>query len=296
MAILSMTGFATKTFTCAVEGGTLSVTISIKALNARFFETTCKLPPSLFNIETAIIRMLKEKLLRGHIYCTVHLSNPALLAPTVVPALRTIENYVKALEVIRQQCAIDQPVNLDHIVRLPAIFESQEQSLPEKTITTILAAISDVAYLVDAERAREGRALLRDFEERVAVLRKELTIIEEEANKLIQQQKEKVQHMVQTTGNIDPEATEARKSALYVLDRMDINEELVRIGSHLESMQAHLASDGNEKGKQLDFMLQELAREINTVAAKCPGVRISAHSITFKVEIEKMREQAQNII
>jgi uncharacterized protein (TIGR00255 family) len=131
--------------------------------------------------------------------------------------------------------------------------------------------------------------------------------IEKNSQEALELQKEKIRQVMQEVSSDDQAAVDARKGALYtLLDKMDINEEVVRFKAHLHNLMTHVRAPlppekeiiGSqlEKGKQLDFTLQELAREINTIAAKCSDARISASAINVKVAVEKIREQVQNIV
>jgi len=307
--ILSMTGFAVKTIPLLLKDGSSSqLTITVKTLNSRFFETTCKFPYLLSNLENQIIKVLKARLYRGHVYCTMHLSNASALGAQVTPCLKTIECYLKAIEQIKHQFGIAQPVLLDHILRLPNIFDVSDQQLDQAATDLILQAIDDVAVHVLHERMREGKELLKDIERHIAVLEQEMASIEKAAQHLIEAQKEKIRQTMQEIAAGDEQLmAETRKSALFsILDKMDINEEIVRFKSHLRNMITHLMTPPPppdqlmgarlEKGKQLDFILQELAREINTIAAKCSDAGIGASAINVKVAVEKIREQVQNVV
>jgi uncharacterized protein (TIGR00255 family) len=124
-----------------------------------------------------------------------------------------------------------------------------------------------------------------------------ITAIEQASLLLAEEQKTKINEAIKTLEVDESQLAETRKNALYtILDKMDINEEIVRFKSHLASLKQQLAAQTPEKGKRLDFTLQELGREINTIAAKCSDARIGSQAINVKVEIEKVREQVQNLV
>ena len=126
---------------------------------------------------------------------------------------------------------------------------------------------------------------------------KEMAAIEKRSKKHIAEKKEKLNSLMQELEGDASELADMRKGALYtILDKIDIHEEIVRFQSHLKNLKTLLQSDADEIGKRLDFTLQELAREVNTITAKCADAQITRLAINIKVEIEKAREQAQNIV
>lgn len=296
--IQSMTGFATKTFVLAADAQNKSnVSMSLKTLNSRFFETNCKLPNAISHLETSIIKELKKELHRGYINFVVHMDNQNIFKGNVTPAMNVIENYVAALETIKKKFALEQKVTLDQILQLPNIFAIEDQQLDEHTTQLIFNALHDLIAQVNESRNIEGAALCADIQARLTIMEREISAIEEQSKKQIELQKKKVQDTIAELAADENALTEARKSALYlILDKIDIHEEIVRFKSHLKNI-AQVLTDANlEKGKRLDFTLQELAREINTISAKCSDAEIGSHAINIKVEIEKAREQAQNVV
>jgi len=296
--IESMTGFASKSFVLYVDETTKSnVSASLKSLNARFFEVNCKLPHALSHLETAFIKLFKKKLRRGYIYFTVHMSNPNIFKGSVEPALSVIKNYLDALSTVRNEFGIKQEVSLENVLTLPNIFTVEEQGLDEESTQKILTVVDELIATVLEERKKEGVALEADLNERFATLQKEIDLIAQRSETHVEEQRHKVHSVVQEIGDDESALADARKSALYtILDKIDINEEIVRFKAHLQGIADVLKNDDTEKGKRLDFILQELAREMNTIAAKCSDATIGTHAINAKVEIEKAREQVQNIV
>jgi uncharacterized protein (TIGR00255 family) len=296
--IHSMTGFANKTFILTVPSGERSsISMNLKSLNSRFFEATVKLPLGLSHLETTIIKILKERLKRGHIYFTVHLSNINIFDGSIAPALNIIDGYVKAMDHIKTKYNLSDDIKLDTILRLPNIFSKEEQQLDDASTQQILIAVSELINKVIEDRRAEGLNLATDLQNRITIIQQEMKVITERARIFVDEYKQKVHATLQEIGADENLLVNAQKSGLYsMLDKIDIHEEITRLASHLDHLIAHLQSPETEKGKRLDFTLQELGREINTIAAKCSDSTISAHAINVKVEIEKMREQIQNIV
>jgi len=296
--IHSMTGFASKTFILtAPSGERCNITVSLKSLNSRFFESTVRLPSGLSHLETTIIKLLKEKLRRGHVYFTAHLSNSSIFEGSINPALSTVKAYAHAIEEIRTALSISEPIKLDNILRIPGIFSTETQELDETSTATILSAIEELISKVILDRQLEGANLKIDLTDRITIITKEMHSIKERAQTVVQEYKKKVHATLQELGQQDNLMADAQKSSLYgMLDKIDIHEEITRFASHLSLVMNIIESPDIEKGKKLDFTLQELGREINTIASKCSDATISTHAINVKVEIEKIREQIQNIV
>lgn len=296
--IHSMTGFASKTFVILTPSGERSsISLNLKSLNSRFFETSIKLPLGLSHLETSLIKQFKDTLHRGHIYFTAYLTNPNVFEGTITPAMTILDGYMAAMKNIKEKYNLPDEIKLDNILRLPNIFSKEEQPLDEASTNQILQAITELINKVLADRATEGDILAVDLDNRIATIQHEMKIISERAHVVVEECKKKVHATLQEIGADDNLIVNAQKSGLYsILDKIDIHEEITRLNSHLQQLTTNLHSQETEKGKRLDFTLQELGREINTIAAKCSDAIISSHAINVKVEIEKMREQVQNIV
>ncbi len=296
--IRSMTGFAAQSLVFTLEDGSKAhVAISLKSLNSRFFEVTCKLPYPLSNLETEITKLLKKHLFRGHIYFTINTNTPTAFKSVAEPALSIIHEYMKTIAIIKKECNIQESPSLDTILQLPNVFNLAEKSLDSASIELILQTTKQLIDEVIKAQEIEGKMLLEDIAQRIDIMQKEIDTIEHNSADLMEAQKAKIHLALQEMALDESKVNELHKNTLYsLLDKMDIHEEIVRFKSHLKSLSAHLKSSEIEKGKRLDFTLQELAREINTIAAKCSDASIGSLAINVKVELEKAREQTQNIV
>ena len=295
--IASMTGFALKNIMLTKpNGSTVLLTLSLKSLNGRFCEISCKLPSALQYLEVDAIKRLKEALLRGHVTFTINVLNPNSFKGPVQPDLAAIESYVKSIHAIQEKISVSGSFTLSDLLQLPNIFMTEEQPTDESLRNSIMTGIEDLIKEITQARIQEGKALLIDLEKRSEIMHKELLILEKAAAVFMEDKKQKISARLAA---IDPnqESAESQRSALYFeLDKIDINEEVVRFKSHLDTFGKTLHSKEQEKGRRLDFILQEMAREINTISAKCSDASIGHHAINIKVELEKAREQVQNIV
>ena len=293
-----MTGFATKTITTSIADGVQTdITLNAKSLNSRYFEANCKMPSTFLSLETTIIGILKKGLIRGKVYFTVHISNPGAFEAPAEPALNVVKGYVDAIERIKKTHNLSGDITLADIIQLPHVFEVPDSPVNEATKEKILNAVRVVTDDLIKERLREGKNLADDLIERANVMQTTIDKIEKEAVIHLENRKQILQEKLEQAGMTDEELEEAKRAMIYAeLDKLDINEEIVRFKSHVKNLLEIINSSNTEKGKQLDFTLQELFRETNTIAAKCNNASISNKAIAIKVELEKSREMAQNVV
>jgi uncharacterized protein (TIGR00255 family) len=295
--IRSMTGFATKSLIITIRESKTPLTINIKSLNSRYFDANCKLSYPLASLETDFIRLFKTKLIRGAITFTIHIANPNAFKGAIEPSTATIKSYLTALDTIKKTFSIEGTLSIANVLLLPNIFITEEQELDEQSKKNIFEATDGLIIELISMQTKEGQALKKDIIERMAIIDKEIKAIEIAFEMVMTSQKQKVNEALTGLEKDTSKFAEMQKDALYaILDKIDVHEEIVRFKNHLKNLLANLESAEIEKGKRIDFILQELSREINTITAKCSDATISSHAINIKVELEKAREQTQNIV
>ncbi len=293
----SMTGFAAQKATWTLHHGKVDVVMSMKSVNSRFLETTFKIPYMLAHVEIDILKILKRELLRGHILITLHVSDQSLFKGNVIASVTTAQDYINAAHLIQEKTGIEGSLTLAHVINLPNVFSIQEQPLDENYKETLLTLTQSVTKALIDEQQKEGAVLAQDLQQRVDRVKERIHKIESLQEVSMELRKNSILNELNEYTTKDNTVIEVRKATLYhILDKIDIHEEIVRFKSHLTHMQELLASSIVELGKRLDFILQELGREINTIAAKCSDTDISALAIDIKIELEKAREQVQNIV
>jgi uncharacterized protein (TIGR00255 family) len=296
----SMTGFATKTISVFnTDGQQAQVVITLKTVNARFFEATCRMPHQLQHLEPEIVKQLKVALCRGHAYMNIHVSNTAIFHGGVQANLSIAKTYIEALKDIQRTHNLSGSISISDLVDIKELFSIQETASAEdaRIINPILDTIKGViAHLVEVRKS-EGAALTADLTARIDILHQEIAAIENTHTIIIKEKHAEVTIKLTELEGDPGEASQLKKHQLVSeLERMDIHEEIVRFNSHLDQFKTFLVSSHLEKGRRIDFILQELSREINTIGAKSSDATISAHVINCKVELEKVREQIQNIV
>jgi len=295
--VTSMTGFANVSAVMLEQDGQqCSVDVEIKTFNSRFFEPTCKLPTALSSCEMDLISRMKNGLIRGRVYCTVRInSHGTLLEKTVFSPVR-VQEYLDAGAYMQQQFGLQGSLTVAEMMSLPQVFSSERVALSDEAIERFLAVVDAAIAQTHEARKNEGKRLLEDLTSRLNAIEKTMAEIAQITARLLSAQKNEVARCQQLVQEGDEAARALLPERLAVLDKMDVHEEIVRFGSHLQAVERLLADAVIEKGRKLDFILQELMREVNTVTSKCSNYEMSARAVDIKVEIEKIREQAQNIV
>ena len=296
-SITSMTGFANVSVLLIEQGSEqCSVDIEIKTFNSRFFEPTCKLPAALGMYEMDIITRLKQVLVRGRVYCTVRIMGQAgLLEKTVFSPLR-VEEYLAASAFIKKTYGVSGDFSIAELMNMPQVFSPEKASLSDDAVARFLKGVERAAEQVHVARQREGQSLLVDIKHRLFMMSTSIAEIERLTADLLVRAKAEVSGLTQRVQEGDEVARAALPERLNALDKMDVHEEVVRFRAHAQAIERLLADASIEKGRKLDFTLQELMREVNTITSKCTHYDMSSRAVDIKVEIEKVREQVQNIV
>ncbi len=303
--ITSMTGFSSSIITMtqspSLEGPKKEVYLafSLKTLNSRFLEVNCKLPYSLAFLETELIKYFKKRLLRGTVQFSIYMSSQSALTGTIEPSLATIAGYLAASKTIQDTFNLEGTLTLPVLLNLPNVFETREAPLEEHFIERIMTELDSLTDECINTRIQEGKSLEKDLLERIENIQNFMKEVEPQTKKVIEQKKE---HLFTTLHALLKETNQEVISDVQTsfifnqLEKLDIHEEIVRTNNHLERIRTIIESTEVESGKKLDFTLQELFREINTIASKCQDSLIGNLAINIKVELEKAREQTQNVV
>lgn len=292
-----MTGFASKTVVLDLpKSGKVALFIEIKTINSRFFETQCKLPTALSALEVKIVSLVQKKLLRGRVYISVRFAEENELFEEILPSFKNLKNYLAIAHEIKKKYKVAGELTIADIFQLPNIFVSTTSVLTQKEEEAILGMIEGVADAVIKTRQEEGKALQKDLQKIFLNCGKKIEAIEKYAVQLIDTLKQEIDRHILLVEQANEQAKLKLEELYITLNKVDIHEEITRFKSHLASIDLLLRAKEVDKGKRLDFILQELLRETNTIMAKCSHFDISSSGVDIKVELEKAREQVQNII
>lgn len=278
------------------SAGRVSLAIEVKAVNSRFFESVCKLPSLLSTLEVSINSILQRSLLRGRVYLTIRLGRENEAFESIALSERALQGYVAAAQAIKEKFGVQGELTLHDLMQLPNVFVAERSELSSEEETVVLDLIKQAAEKLNATRREEGNTLQQDIDMRLLLCSKKVEEIKLAFEQLMVEQKKLIVQYLEPAQSGDEQAKANLESAYSVLNKIDINEEVTRFKSHLSSVQTFLNLQQTEKGKRLDFILQELMREVNTMMAKCSNYQISSAAVDIKVELEKIREQIQNIV
>lgn len=296
--LVSMTGFATTTIEVTFKkgGAPTPLVIELKSLNSRFFEFSARLPSSLSILETDLLGVIKEQLIRGRVFLVVHLGVGQEPLSTIMPSTEAAHAYISALQKIAKENKLPGTLTINDLIHLPNIFIESKEIITPVIQKKILAAARAAADKLMQVRTNEGSALERDIVARLALCGKGIEKISKVHAELMKEQAKLVKE-VQALITDGDEVSRARLTELSImLNKMDVTEEITRFRSHLAHVKDLLRDNVLEKGKRLDFLIQEFLREINTISAKCSNFEISSIAVDIKVELEKIREQVQNVL
>ena len=300
MAISSMTGFARVQVRLSAGGDDqLGYTLTVKSVNHRFLDLQFRLPSGLDALEMELRRVLKENLVRGHVDLTLSLERNVQSRTGFNREL--IAGYLAAFDAARREHGLEGSPDLNAALRLPGALQGEDRR--DDDLSALAASVLEHAVPLIEQlkvmRAREGEALaaiLRGTLDRLAAATASVAELRPEIEERYQERL--AQRLAAVAG---PEFNQQRvlEEVAVLVERSDISEELARMTAHIEHFRELLLA-GGEAGKKLDFLLQEMNREANTLLSKTGGVsgkgmRITELGLAMKAEIEKAREQIQNV-
>jgi len=293
-----MTGFSSKTICLPInKKEKIQFLIEIKSVNSRFFETTCKLPSALNHLEISIIQKLKSELIRGRVYFSIRPEEENAAFETIRPSMNIIQSYIDAVKEIKTKFKISGDISVGDVLHLPDVFVNKKTVIDQKLEKEILKQVDLVTIDLLKSRAAEGKNLQKDLEKRFYICEQAILKVDNLFQDLMKKYKVQIQEVNLLPKETSDEQIKLKLDELYsILNKIDIHEEIIRFKSHISRISKALKEKEIEKGKRLDFILQELLREANTILAKCSDSQISSIVVDIKVELEKAREQAQNIV
>jgi uncharacterized protein (TIGR00255 family) len=293
MAIRSMTGFA------QVKGssGSGGFSLSVKSVNHRFLDLHFRLPANTEVLEMELRRVLKEKLARGHVDVSLSFENNAGAPLSLNKQLVTA--YVEAFRAAASETGIAAEPDLNAVLRMPGALEGGGVTDEAELSGAVLAQVNEALTRLNQMREQEGKSIERELRERMAQLRAACGEVRKYRDAVLKNYSERIRARMQEWLGATVDGDRIMQEAALLADRSDIQEELVRLENHVRHFLELLAASG-EIGKKLDFLLQEMNREANTLLSKTSGlagdaVRISEAGLAMKSEIEKAREQVQNV-
>ncbi len=290
--ILSMTGYGTG----SAQNENASVSVEIKTVNHRFLDLHLRIAREYQSLEGEVQQLIRGALDRGRVDVNVTVQNSAASVLEINATL--LKAYLEAVDTLRRDFNFQDTLELKSILSLPGILQSKDLIQEEGTAVIselVRTGVHQALEGVLRMRTQEGEALRADMRQNLAVIEENADRIRElsanSASEHLRKLRERLEQLLPQAG-IDPQRL-AQEAAL-IADKCDISEEVARLKSHTE--QYLFLMDAKEKaGKKLDFLLQELQREANTILSKSGNLEVSRLAIAIKTDIEKLREQVQNV-
>jgi len=290
--IKSMTGYGRAV--AAVNGR--EFTVELRSVNNRYLDCTVKLPRSLSFAEDAVKQAVKASVSRGKVDVFISLKSESADDTTITLNKAVLDGYLAAMRQMVDEFQVRDDISVSTVSRLPEVFSVEKPQVDEEQLLKDLLSVVDQALAgYDAMRCTEGQALDADLRSRGNTILELVSQVEQgNAQTVIDYRarlEAKLKEVLAST-NID-ESRILTEAAIFA-DKVAVDEETVRLRSHLAQMNEMLTT-GGAVGRKLDFLLQEMNREANTIGSKCTDVRLARIVVDIKAELEKIREQTQNI-
>ncbi|QDW75600.1 YicC family protein [Lachnospiraceae bacterium KGMB03038] len=291
--IKSMTGFGR----CEVSEGDRKFTVEMKGVNHRYLDVNIRMPKKLNFFETSIRSLLKKRIQRGKVDLFITYEDLSEGQVSLKYNQGLAEEYLAYFRKMEEQFGLENDIRVSTISKCPEVLTMEEQALDEEELWNGLekALNGAVDHFIET-RALEGENLKKDILEKLDGMLELVGYIEERSPKIISEYREKLEAKVQELLE-DTQIEESRIAAEVVIfaDKICTDEELVRLRSHIVHMKETLEASESGIGRKLDFIAQEMNREANTILSKANDLEVSNVGIDLKTEIEKVREQIQNI-
>ena len=294
----SMTGFGVGEAPLAAHGKTApagKLTVEIRAVNHRYLDVRVRAPSQLPDLAGSVEAIARERLTRGRFDVAVRLEGAALGAVTLHQ--ERARSVFAGLVALRDELAPGVDVPLSLLASVPNLFVPSIEQAGEEVRAALSAAFDAALEALDAMRLREGLALGDDIVGRLVTVRRLARLVTERAPQVVEHYKKRLKERAErlrAASDIEIDAGRLEQEIALFADRVDICEELTRLESHTSHFETLLASS-DAVGRRLDFLLQEMAREANTIGSKSQDAGIAHAVVELKAEIERMREQVQNV-
>lgn len=288
----SMTGFGRAGYTASG----LDITVELKSVNHRYFEFTSRLPRGYMYLEEKLKSFCQQQISRGKLEVSVIIEDNGAGTAAVEANTALAEAYLNAVKGLSERLRIKNDVKMSSLMNIPELFTVKKQMLEEETVTSaVLAAAEEAMGSFIAMRDAEGERLKADVLSRADEILRKVEYIEERSPETVTAYRQRLEQKIREL-IYDAQVDEQRlltETAVFA-DKVAVSEETVRLRSHIEQLR-QLLDGGGPVGRKLDFIVQEMNREANTIVSKAQDIDIARTVVDIKSEIEKIREQIQNI-
>lgn len=290
--IKSMTGFGR----CEVQKDSRKFTVELKSVNHRYLDVNIRMPKKLNFFETAIRTLLKSYANRGKVDIFITYEDLSQTQVSVKYNATLAAEYMKYLKQMEEEFGLENDVRVSTLSRYPEVFTMEEQSEDEEELWNGLKEALEGAFTQFVEtRKTEGENLKKDIISKLDLLSEQIGFIEERSPQIVAEYRAKLEDkMKELLADTQIEESRIASEVILFADKICTDEEVVRLKSHISHMRNTL-EEKDEIGRKLDFIAQEMNREANTILSKANDIEVSDRAISLKTEIEKIREQIQNI-
>lgn len=290
--IKSMTGFGR----CEVQKDSRKFTVELKSVNHRYLDVNIRMPKKLNFFETAIRTLLKSYANRGKVDIFITYEDLSQTQVSVKYNAALAAEYMKYLKQMEEEFGLENDVRVSTLSRYPEVFTMEEQSEDEEELWNGLKEALEGAFTQFVEtRKTEGENLKKDITSKLDFLSEQIGFIEERSPQIVAEYRAKLEDkMKELLADTQIEESRIASEVILFADKICTDEEVVRLKSHISHMRNTL-EEKDEIGRKLDFIAQEMNREANTILSKANDIEVSDRAISLKTEIEKIREQIQNI-
>lgn len=293
--VMSMTGFGRG------ESKTekYSFTVEIKTINHRYLDINIKLPRRISFLEEWIRQIIKKDILRGRVEVFIKMDMHGQSESKLSLDTELAKNYNDILHTIKKELDIEEKISLSTITRFPDIIKTTENEIDSDEIKNdLLSGLNSALKSLKDMRELEGRELVKDINNRLKILSGNIDIIEGLSSTVEEDYRQRLKLKMEEilkSFNVQPDEQRILQEAAIYADKSSITEEIVRFRSHILQLETITKNSGEAIGRKLDFLIQEMNREANTIGSKSSNIEITSKVVEIKSELEKIREQIQNI-
>jgi uncharacterized protein (TIGR00255 family) len=289
--IMSMTGFGKG----SAGNSKLSAEVEVKSVNSRYLDISLKLSSALSNKEYEIRELIRSKVKRGKLAVIVQIKTSGLVEGETALDNDKLYSFISLLKEIKKLAKLTDKIKLEHLISNRELFLSENTSFTEIEFEFVKKALSDSLDQLISMKQNEGKELAKDLRKRIGIINDKVDAVQKESIASIaeyfEKLKEKMKLLVQ---DITPYNDRLELELAVIAERAEITEECVRLKSHLKFFLDSI-DKGEEPGRKMNFLCQEMNREANTISSKSISTNITHNIVFVKEEIEKIREQIQNI-
>ena len=294
--MMSMTGYGKR----ELENSDISISVELKSINSRYLEVNHKIPRLFSEDEEAMLALVRKKLLRGKIILNINytLLNDNLNQINLNE--NKVNEYIGIARKLNSGKVIKDELTIDRLLTLPEVISTRTTSSNISYKRILSKSINDAISDLIKMRTKEGENLSKDILSRLKKIKKDLALIvkisERTQKEILRNYKKKIKLLFDDNDKIILDDSRLLQEIVIFMEKKDIHEEITRLQSHIDLFVDCIVKGKNEKGKRMTFLLQEFLREINTIGSKTDNIKTSHLVVSIKTEIEKIREQVQNIL